>query len=687
MKQSARFSRKFIAPTLVALLAASTLAPAVARPTGPSARDRQIALAVSLLMERQHISQRQLDDEISQRGLEALLKQLDPWKLYFYQSDIDELKAKKSELDDMVKRGDIGFAHTIFDRFLQRVQERSVIALQQIDAPHDFTIDETMVRDREAATYAKNTEEAVERWRKRVKYDLLTEVTDDVDEAEAKEKLRKRYRSIEKRWEQTDNDELLEMYLSAITGGFDPHSSYMSPSTLDNFEISFRLKLDGIGASLRSVDGYTEVHEIIPGGAADVDGRLKKGDQIVGVGQGTDGAVTDIVDMKLNDVVKQIRGERGTIVRLEVRPIENPKQREIYNITRDEIKLTNQEARKTIIDWGTKANGQPFRVGVVSLPSFYMDMDGARAGDPNFKSTTRDVRRLLEELNREAVDAVIVDLRFNGGGSLTEAVNMTGLFIDKGPVVQVKGPTGRTQPYVDPESGMVWSGPLVVLTNKFSASASEIFAGAIQDYGRGIVVGDESTHGKGTVQQLFDLGDAIFRIANKPNLGALKLTIQQFYRPDGDSTQLRGVVSDVKIPSLTEHLEVGEGDLDFALKFDRVAALSHEVYGMVDANLVNQLRDRSSSRITSSDEFKKEAARIAKFNEQKERETVTLNKEQFLAERAELDADKETESTLEKMSDADRPVFDKEDYYNKEALDITVDYLDLLKNNRVAIGR
>ena len=678
--------RRLIVPMSLCLALAIVL-PVFARPTGPSARDRQIALAVSLLMERQHLSQRSLDDEISERGLEALLEQLDPWKLYFYQSDIDEFMASKHKLDDMVKRGDIGFAHTIFERFLSRVAEKSQLAVEYVDAEHDFTVDETMIRDRDEATYAKSADESAEQWRKRVKFDLLNEIADEVEIDEAKEKLRKRYSSIAKRWEQTDNDELLEMYLSAITSGFDPHSSYMSPTTLENFEIVFRLKLEGIGASLRSIDGFTEVHEVIPGGAADADGRLQKGDQILGVGQGDSGDLVDIVDMKLNDVVKQIRGERGSVVRLEVRPADSPAKREVYAITRDEIKLTNQEARKEIIEWGTKPNGMPYRVGVVALPSFYMDMDAARSGDPNYKSTTRDVRKLLEDLNRAEVDAVVVDLRFNGGGSLTEAVNMTGLFIDDGPVVQVKGPDGRTQPYVDPDKGMVWSGPLVVLTNKFSASASEIFAGAIQDYGRGIVVGDEATHGKGTVQQLYDLGNAIFRIANKPNLGALKLTIQQFYRPDGDSTQLRGVLADVQIPSLTAHLDVGEGDLDFAIEFDRVDALVHKEYGMVDANLISELRQRSASRIENSDEFTKATQRIAKFEEQKDRKSVTLNRELFIAEREELDAEKEQEDTFEQLNNSDKPVFDAEDYYNKEALDITVDYLNLLKNNRVAIAR
>jgi carboxyl-terminal processing protease len=461
----------------------------------------------------------------------------------------------------------------------------------------------------------------------------------------------------------------------------------MSPSTLDNFEIQMRLKLDGIGASLRSEDGYTKVHQIIAGGAADQDGRLKEGDEIIGVGQGTEGEMIDVVDMKLNDVVEKIRGKRGTVVRLEVRPVENPKDRQIYDIVRQEIKLTESEARSEVIDWGQKPNGQPYKVGVISLPSFYMDMDAARKGDPNYKSTTRDVRRLLKQFNADGVDAVMIDLRFNGGGSLTEAVNMTGLFIDKGPVVQVKGHDGRSQPFVDPEAGMVWSGPLVVLTNKFSASASEIFAGAMQDYNRGLIVGDDSTHGKGTVQQLYDVAQLLFRIRQDMNLGAMKLTIQQFYRPDGDSTQNRGVAADVIIPSLTSHLDVGEADLDYALAFDRIAGLRHDEYEMVDANTVNQLRQLSKQRIAASEDFTDDLDRIAKYEEQKDRTTVTLNKEEFLAERAELDADKEQEDAFEDAVNNDRPVFDLEDHYNKEALSIVIDYLQLLKGNRVAIAR
>jgi carboxyl-terminal processing protease len=442
--------------------------------------------------------------------------------------------------------------------------------------------------------------------------------------------------------------------------------------------------LEGIGASLRAVDGFTEVHEIIPGGAADRDGRLRKGDRIIGVGQGSEGEMDDIVDLKLNDVVKLIRGKRGTIVKLDVNPVDNPNERVTYAIERDRIELKNQEARGEVIEYGTKPEGGPYRLGVIQLPSFYMDMDGARLGLPTYKSTTRDVRLLLDKFNSAGVDAVVLDLRFNGGGSLTEAVNLTGLFIDKGPIVQVKGSDGRTQPYDDPEAGMVWAGPLVVLTNKFSASASEILAGAVQDYGRGIVVGDHSTHGKGTVQQLFDVGSIVFRIANEQQLGALKLTIQQFYRPGGDSTQSRGVLADVELPSITTHLEgIAESDLDYALKFDQVNPLGHEHYHMVSPQIVADLRRLSTERITASEEFSKELKRITRYQEQKDRDTVTLNREKFLAERAELNSEKEEEEMFEEQNNPLRPVF-KLDDYGQETLNVTTDYLRMLGGNKVA---
>lgn len=705
---------------MVALAVVAVAAPALARPNPPSRTDSTIAMLVRRLMEQRHISRHAIDDQMSERCFDAFFDTLDPLKLYFYQSDIDRFKQQRMQLDDQLRQSKVDFPHEVFATFLARVEERATTALKWVDAEHDFTVEEKMVTDGDTATYARTPEEADERWRKRVKFDLMLKLAEAEPElvevpdvgttkigwkvgdhvafpedagpklAEAKDRLRKRYSSLRKRWEQTSSDELLELYITAMTSGFDPHSSYMSPETLDNFNIQMRLELDGIGASLRSEDGYTEVAEIIAGGAADQEGSLKKGDIIIGVGQDSDGPMEDIVDMKLNDVVKLIRGKRGRLVRLQVKPVENPNKIVEYVITRDRIELKNQEARSAIIEAGQKAGGQPYRIGVIDLPSFYMDMDGARAGLPDFKSATRDVRRLLDgfEAERAAgkpIDAVVVDLRFNGGGSLTEAVNLTGLFIDQGPVVQVKGTDGRTVPYADEMPGMVWDGPLVVLTNRFSASASEIFAGAIQDYGRGIVVGDESTHGKGTVQQLFDLGD---RLLGRSNLGALKMTIQQFYRPGGDSTQNRGVLADVKIPSLTDHLKgITEAEMDYALAFDRVRPLRHDFHGMAGSEIANQLQRLSDSRVTGSKDFTEDIRRIDKYETQKDRTEITLCFEEFLAERKQLDADKETEEISEELGDSDRPVFDIEDHYNQEAMAITVDYIRMLLASKLAVAR
>jgi carboxyl-terminal processing protease len=636
-------------------------------------------------MQQSHLTGQELDDKIAERCLDTFIKELDPLKLFFYQSDVDEFKRNQAAIDEAFRRGDVRFAYEVFARFLARVDERVQLAHAELDKVHDFTVDEEMIRDPKAATFPKTPEEAADRWRQRVKFDLMKELTDDVAMDEAIKKLRKRYLSLRTSWQQTDNEELLERYLSAMTTGFDPHSSYMAPTTLENFNIQMKLELDGIGASLRAVDGYTVVQNIIPGGAADKQGDLKPEDKIVGVGDGPNGEIQDIVDMKLNDVVKMIRGKRGTIVRLEIDPADNSGRKTIA-ITRDRIELKDSEARSEIIKRGKKADGTEYKLGIIQLPSFYMDMDGARLGVDGFKSTTRDVRRLLEEFKSENVDAVVVDLRWNGGGSLTEAVNMTGLFIDNGPVVQVKGPDGRSQPYKDPESGLVWEGPLVVIINKFSASASEIFAGAIQDYRRGIVIGDHATHGKGTVQQLYDLDSKLFALGNRgPKMGALKLTIQQFYRPGGDSTQNRGVVSDVELPSLTTHLDVGESDLDYALKFNRVEALPHDVYHMVDGNIIDGLRERSKQRIAQSEYFTKANRQIERYEEQKDRKTITLNKEKFLAERKELDSEKEQEELFENMTDPTRPVYEM-DGYGQEAIDIAVDYLDLLGGNKIAVA-
>lgn len=651
-------------------------------PAGPQANDRQVTRIVSKLMLDQHLSRHAIDDEIAARGLKVYLKTLDPMKVYFTQADVDEFKKKEKDLDDQLKNGDISFAYIVFNRLLQRIDERVKLVDKLIAEPQDYTVDEELITDPQAIAYAKTDAEVVDRWRKRVKYDFLALKGDKVEGKAAQERLARRYHSFAKRMHQTDGDEILEMYVTALTTAFDPHTTYMSPSSLDNFNIMMRLELEGIGAALQVTDGYTVVSKIIPGGACEKCKEIKVEDRIVSVGQGEDGDMVDVVDMKLNDVVKIIRGKAGTVVRLGVVPAGGTETK-VVKITRAKIELTDSEARGVIIEDGVKADGSKFKVGVIDLPSFYMDMQGAREGKDDFKSTTRDCRKLLDDFRAKGVDAVILDLRRNGGGSLSEAISLTGLFIDQGPVVQVKDPDGQVNHLDDMDRGTAWDGPLVVMTSKFSASASEILAGAIQDYHRGLIVGDESTHGKGTVQSLLDLGGQLFRIPNPPNLGALKITMQQFYRPNGDSTQKRGVLADVVLPSVTNHMDVSEGDLDYALAFDQVPAARFKKVDLVSKDVVEQLKVGSAERRAKSEDFQKLLRNIDRYVEQKSKKRVTLNEEKYFAQRAELDADKEDEKQFEEQNNSKEVV--KRDYYFNEVLSITLDYVKALQASKLAV--
>ncbi len=669
-------------PTSVAGVAAAT-APAAAKP-GPN--DRQITLAVRSYLEREHFTRRPIDDEIARRWFDIFLESLDPMKVYFLQSDVDAFLQKRDTLDDLVKRGDVSFAYEVYNRFLERVDARLPLIERLLAAPQDFTKQESIIIDRDDTKWAASEAEAEDNWRKRIKYDLLVQKMEKTPPEEAKDKLRRRYASFAKRMHQMTSDELLETYLSSLTSSLDPHTSFMSPGTLENFEIGMRLQLDGIGASLKAEDGYTTVAELVPGGAADKDGRLQKKDRVVGVGQGGEGEIVDVVDMNLNEVVKLIRGKRGTIVQLKVIPVGQTAPK-IYDITRAKIELKDSEARGEVIEQGRKPDGTPYRIGVINLPSFYMDMAGARQGQAEYKSSTRDCKRLLDEFKQKGVDCVALDLRNNGGGSLPESISLTGLFIDTGPVVQIKDADKRVQQYDDVDPGVSWDGPLVVLTNKFSASASEIVAGAIQDYRRGLVIGDKATHGKGTVQSLLDLGRQLFqRLPNAPSLGAIKITMQQFYRPGGLSTQLEGVESDVELPSITTHLPVGESDLDHAIAFDKVPAATFQASGRVTADMLKSLRERSVERIKANDEFTKVAKDIAQYEKRKSEKTISLVEEEFSRQWNEGKAADDEEKKLEETADPKRPIV-KRDFYFNEAMSVTVDYLNLLAGGAAGLAR
>lgn len=681
---STNFSRVWWLGLLaIAMVFGVTTSPAWADPSGPTSNDRHVAFGVISLLKRDHLLQHPLDDEIAQRTLKNYLGMLDPMKVYFYQSDLDEFEESVNQIDDMLLARDTSFGYRVFKRFLQRVDERVAMVDRALAMDHDFTADEEMIIDSDAAEFPKTPEEAWQRWRKRIKYDLLvlkaTEKEEDrLEGKEAVDKLTRRYHSFAKRMHRFSNDDLLEMFLTAVSNSFDPHTSYMSSKTLEDFNIIMKLELEGIGASLQSEDGIVVVRKLIPGGAAEKAGILAVNDKIIGVGQGDEGEIIDVVDMPLSDVVKLIRGPQNTVVRLELDPADASGHK-IIDITRAKIKLEDSAAHELVIEEGQKPNGQPYKIGVIDLPSFYMDMEGHRRGLPNYRSTTRDVRKILENFNRQGVDAVVLDLRRNGGGSLNEAINLTGLFIDEGPVVQVKGIEGTVQPYYDLDSGAVWKGPLVILTSKYSASASEILAGAIQDYHRGLIVGDRTTHGKGTVQSLMNLSRQlrIFQIPNAPKLGAVKITIQQFYRPNGDSTQNRGVLADVELPSLTTHLDVGEADLDYPVAFDKVDETFFPKFDHVNRPIVDRLCDLSAKRCKASEDFQKVERNIKRYKDQKQCKYVTLNEKKFMAERAELNADKEQEKEIEKMIDPNRPAIER-DYYLDEALAITLDYIQMM---------
>jgi carboxyl-terminal processing protease len=649
----------------------------------PGKHDRLVAQVVCGLLQRGHLSRPEMNEELSRKFFQRFIKDLDPGKLYFLQSDIDELKKSESELCSALLQGDLSFAYTVYERYVARLAERVKLVEELVKQPQDFTVKEYMDTDGDKLSYGNTAEDLKDRWRKRVKFDLLLQRVEQkpVPDEEARKKVVNRYRTVLRIWKQFDNYDLMERYLSDLCATVDPHSSYMSPNTLDDFDIGMRLNLEGIGALLRPDNGQTVVVEIVPGGAAAKDGRLKPNDKIVGVAQGDD-QWTDVTEMRLRDVVKLIRGHKGTTVQLKVIPAKKLEP-VVYALTRQKIELKSQEARQEVIEQGKKSDGTPYRIGVIDLPSFYADMAAARAGKAGYKSATEDVRKILQDFNAKGVDAVVLDLRHNPGGALNEALGLTGLFIDQGPIVQVKGSRGDVQTGVDPEKGTVYAGPLVVLISRFSASASEILAGALQDYGRALVIGDASTHGKGTVQTVIDLASRI-QLDDAAKLGALKLTIQQFYRVNGDSTQNRGVSPDIVIPSLTEGLSAGEKEMDNALAFDHVPPVEHEELGMVPAELKGALKERSAERVKKSADFQKVVKELETIKARRNEKRVPLNLEELKAQFSKDEAQR-ADQKADGLLPPDPPdgaayKFEREkSFANKEVLQIVQDFLQSKK--------
>jgi carboxyl-terminal processing protease len=642
--------------------------------TAPSQVDELTAKVVVALLERDHLVKPSIDDETAKKWCKTFLKDLDPQKTYFLKADIDEFLPQATTLDDKIRDGNIDFARQVFDRFLKRSDERLTMVKEIVKEKPDFTVDESITDDPDLIDYPANLAEARDRVRKQVKLELLRSKVDNEPVEEATQKLLVRYRDRNRIPHQFNTADLLEIYLGSLSRTFDPHTSYMNKDSLEDLiQQSLQLSLTGIGASLQSEDGFAVVKELIPGGPADKDGRLQPEDKILGI-QKDDGNEIDFVEQRLKDVVRFIRGDAGTHVRLIVQP-HDAKDKKIYDLIRAKVELSESHAKGQVVE--SKADGKPIKVGVINLPAFYGDSKAALRGDPNAVSCTRDCRRLIDEFKEKGADVVVMDLRGNGGGLLDEATSLSGLFIDKGPVVQVKDGSG-VEHRDDDDEGLAWSGPLVVLIDRHSASASEIFAGVIKDYERGLIIGDASTFGKGTVQSIMPINERL-RSRGLPNLGALKLTIQQFYRVNGDSTQIRGVEPDIHIPSVLDQPEFGEGKMDNALKFDHIAPLPHDRFGKVPANLVRQLNDLSTRRRAENDKFRKRELAIQKIIERKARHAISLNEAKFRAETVLEDENKDEAKPKTKEArkrHAEHPAWES-NFYNDEVMSIVGDYLSL----------
>jgi len=558
----------------------------------PTSRQQRATMIINQALEHFHYRKMVLDDGFAEQILKKYLAALDPNRSFFLRGDVDRLNLGVHRLDSDLAQSKLDLAFEIFRLYRQRVDERVRFALSLLDAGFDFKHPESYRFDRSEAERARNRAELDEIWRKRVKNDWLGLRLSKEKENKIPGLLRKRYQGLARRVRQFESDDVFRTFINAYTESLEPHTSYMSPSTSENFDISMRLSLEGIGAVLRGENEYTVVQRILPGGPAHQSGLIHSGDHIVGVAQGK-GVMEDVIGWRLQDVVDMIRGPKGSVVRLRIRPRSSGSDgatREI-SIVRNEIKLEDQATKSYLID--DVETIPRVRIGVIEIPAFYRDFRAESKGNKDFRSTTQDVRDLIRRLERQGVDGIVVDLRSNGGGFLAEATALTGLFIDAGPIVQVKDTFGKVEVETDPDPGIVYKGPLAVLVDRNSASASEIFAAAMQDYGRGIIIG-EPTFGKGTVQTLIELNR--FVPNQEDDLGRLRLTVAEFFRISGGSTQLRGVVPDIPFPTLADSDDHGERALDNPLPWARIDAADYARFSLNGVG-IRLLRQRSEQRI------------------------------------------------------------------------------------------
>ncbi len=581
----------------------------------PEKDQAEVDIEVYKYLKYNHYKKVTMDDNLSSKIFDRYLDDLDSSHSYFIADDISEFERYRFFLDDAIIEGELEPAYQIFNRFQDRVIDRQKFMIKMIKAGFgdmDFSIDEAIDVDRQDAPWPKNSAEINELWRKRLKNEVLNLKLAGKELPDIQTLLLKRYTNQLNRVKQRNSEDVFRTYMNSFTQIYDPHTQYFSPRVSENFDIHMRLSLEGIGAVLQNKNEYTMVVRLIPAGPADKSGLIKPGDRIIGVGQGADSNVVDVVGWRLDDVVELIRGPKKTVVNLEIIPVDavDDHQTRLINITRNTVKLEEQAAQKKLItlDQGDR----PYKIGIINLPAFYIDFNAYQKGDKNYRSTTRDVRKLVEELMAEKVDGIIIDLRDNGGGALQEAQSLTGLFIKEGPVVQVRGARGYRRVLKDTDPEIVYDGPLLVLINRMSASASEIFAGAIQDYHRGIVVGSQS-FGKGTVQALEHL-----------RRGQLKMTQGKFYRISGNSTQHKGIIPDIVYPTIYDKEKIGESALPEAMEWDKINSVDYHAYASL-MEIIHHLQAQHKNRIKSDPGFEYLEQGIALLEEARKKDKISLN--------------------------------------------------------------
>ncbi len=605
------------------------------------------ARVISYILDNNHYRKIRLNDSLSAVILNEYIKELDNSKTYFLSSDIKSFDRYKFAIDDLVRNENVNPAYEIYSVFVKRYKERMDYVMNSlIKQEFDYSIDEYYETDRDKESWAATKDELNDVWRKIIKSQALSLKLAGKKQPEITEALKSRYERFTKFFTQFNSEDVFSIYMNAITGAYDPHTNYFSPKQSDIFKQQMTLSLEGIGAQLQAENDYTKVVRILPGGDAQKTGKVNVNDFIIGVAQGKDGEMVDVVGWRLDDVVKLIKGPKGTVVRLLILPAKTGVNGPSVEVTlvRDKIKLEDQAAKKEIINF--QSNGKAMKLGVILLPSFYMDYEAYQKGDPDFRSTTRDVKKLIGELKTEGVEGIVMDLRNNGGGSLPEAVDLTGLFIKEGPVVQVRNSTGKVEVLPDDDKEVFYSGPLVVLTNRFSASASEIFAGAIQDYQRGVIVG-ESTYGKGTVQTVLDLNRFI---NEKEKVGELKITFQKFYRVTGSSTQHKGVSPDINLPSAYNAEQYGESASPSALPWDVISPTNFQKVSLVNKSVIDALTSSYLDRTKFDRSLKKFVSETEQLKKNLSQTQVSLNESKRKAEMLEAEKLKPNEKLDTKVT-------------------------------------